>query len=361
MSRMVRAVTVVGARPQFVKAAALTDAIRRASGIEQTLVHTGQHYDAGLSQVFFNDLGLDPPARNLEVGSLPHGAQTGRILERTEEVLAVERPDVVIVFGDTNSTLAAALAGAKLAIPVAHIEAGLRSFRRNQPEEINRVLTDHVSSRLYCPSETAVRHLSDEGIVEGVVLSGDVMFDVLRTRMRRIPRPQDVATALGVSPGEYAFATIHRPENTDDPERLEAIVAGLEDLHRQGTPVVAPLHPRTTHLLEGRALGFHAVPPVSYDDCLALAGQAALVLTDSGGLQKEAMWLRTPCVTIREETEWPETVAAGWNRLSRADRQDIVDAAASARVPEVEPPAPYGDGHATDVVVADLLAAFGGG
>jgi UDP-N-acetylglucosamine 2-epimerase len=353
--------TVVGARPQFVKAAALTDAIRRAPGIEQTLVHTGQHYDIGLSQVFFDELGLDPPARNLGVGSLPHGAQTGRILEAMEEVLLDDRPDVVIVFGDTNSTLAAALAAAKLAVPVAHIEAGLRSFRRSQPEEINRVLTDHVSSRLYCPSETAVRHLSHEGIDEGVLLPGDVMFDVLRTRMSRITRPQDVVATFGASPGEYAFATIHRAENTDDPERLDEIVAALEELDRQGMPVIAPLHPRTTHLLAGRDLAFRVVPPVSYDDCLALAGQAALVLTDSGGLQKEAMWLRTPCVTIRDETEWPETVAAGWNRLARAERQDILDAAAAAVVPAVETPAPYGDGHATDAVVADLLDAFGGG
>lgn len=353
--------TVVGARPQFVKAAALTDAIRRASGIEQTLVHTGQHYDAELSQVFFDDLGLDPPSLNLEVGSLPHGAQTGRILEATELVLLDDRPDVVVVFGDTNSTLAAALAAAKLAIPVAHVEAGLRSFRRSQPEEINRVLTDHISSRLYCPSEAAVRHLSHEGIDEGVLLSGDVMFDVLRTRMSRISRPQDVAASFGVSRGEYAFATIHRAENTDDPARLDAIVSALEELHRSGMPVIAPLHPRTLRLLAGRDLAFRAVPPVSYDDCLALTGQAALVLTDSGGLQKEAMWLRTPCVTIRDETEWPETVAAGWNRLASADRQAILDAAAAAKVPDVEPAPMYGDGHATDAVVADLIDTFGRG
>jgi len=352
-----RLMTVVGARPQFIKAAALSAAIGRAGGIDQILVHTGQHYDVNMSDVFFAELGLDPPAHNLGVGSMGHGAQTGLILQRVEELLETDRPDLLLVFGDTNSTLGAALAAAKLDVPVAHVEAGLRSFRRGQPEEINRVLTDRLSTRLYCPSETAVRHLRAEGIEAGVRRPGDVMFDVLRSRLERLSTPKDVLERFGLDapPGSYAFATVHRAENTDDPARLGAILGALEELQARGLPVVLPLHPRTAKLVADRDVQVIALPPVGYDECLTLAREATVVLTDSGGLQKEAMWVGTPCVTLRDETEWPETIAAGWNRLVGADRPAIVDAALAARVPTVSSASPYGDGHATDLIVADLM------
>jgi UDP-N-acetylglucosamine 2-epimerase len=352
--------TVVGARPQFVKAAALSAAIRSTAGeVLQILVHTGQHYDDLMSDVFFRQLGLDEPAHNLGVGSLPHGAQTGLILQRVEELLEADRPDVLLVFGDTNSTLGAALAAAKLGVPVAHVEAGLRSFRKGQPEEINRVLTDRLSTLLYCPSAGAVKHLSAEGIVDGVRQPGDVMFDVLRARAVSLEDPADVLTRLGrrAPSGPYAFATVHRAENTDSPDRLRSIVRALAELHAGDLPVVMPVHPRTERLLADQNLGVLALPPVAYDDCLSLARGASVVLTDSGGLQKEAMWLGTPCVTLRDETEWPETVEAGWNQVVGADHSAIVEAARSATVPSQVLESPYGTGDATNLIVADLITS----
>lgn len=309
--------TVIGARPQFIKAWPLSRALR-AAGCTEYIVHTGQHYDYQMSEVFFQELDIPRPDANLEVGSGPHGRQTGLMLERIEHEFVTQQPDWVLVYGDTNSTLAAAVAAAKLHLPIAHVEAGLRSFNRRMPEEVNRVLTDHVSTLLLCPTPTSMENLRREGLTEGVHLVGDVMLDALcvarelgRTRSR-------VLATLGLAPKSYLVATVHRAENTDDPVRLRALLTTFAQLDR---PVVLPLHPRTRGILERTMPDLLAearsrlrlIDPVGYIDMVTLTADAATVLTDSGGLQKEAFWLGVPCITLREETEWIETVATGAN------------------------------------------------
>lgn len=337
-------VSIVGARPQFVKAAALSRVIRERH--VEILVHTGQHYDDGMSEVFFRELGIPAPDHELSVGSGSHGRQTGLMLTRIEPVLEAERPDRVVLFGDTNSTLAGAVAAAKLHLPIAHVEAGLRSFDRRMPEEINRVVADHLSDRLLCPSRTAVENLAREGIVHGVHLVGDVMADVLFEAKNRAAAESGILERLGLRPGAYALATVHRAENTDDPSRLDAIVSALSALPG---PVVFPVHPRTRTSLEGsgRKLRPPLLPtePLGYLDMVRLTSSARIVLTDSGGLQKEAYWLGVPCVTLRDETEWVETVEAGWNVLAGAEKDRIVDAARGLKPPSERPPL-YGDGRA---------------
>ena len=329
-------VTVVGARPQFVKAAALGTALRRA-GVDEVLVHTGQHHDAELSQVFFDELEMAPPAYSLDIHGGGHGAMTGRMLEALEPLLLRESPDAVVLFGDTNSTLAGALAAAKLHIPVVHVEAGLRSFNRTMPEELNRVLTDHLSVLLLAPTTTAVAHLAAEGITAGVHHVGDVMYDLSLQAAARAQQRSTVLDQLGLVPGRYAVATVHRAENTDEAGRLASIVDYLRSWE---VPVVLPLHPRTRAAAAAGSVsldGLVIVPPLSYLDMVRLVTGAKTVLTDSGGLQKEAYFHHVPCVTLREETEWVETIEAGWNRLwSVADYR--------ARRPIDE----YGDGHAAD-------------
>jgi UDP-GlcNAc3NAcA epimerase len=325
-------VTVVGARPQFIKAAAVGYALESANtggaAIRSVLVHTGQHYDVEMSGAFFDELGLQPPDRNLNIGSGSHGAQTGRMLEGIEAVLQEERPDVVLVYGDTNSTLAGALAAAKLNIPIAHIEAGLRSHNRGMPEELNRVLTDHVSEWLFCPGETAVANLRQEGIEQGVRLVGDVMYELVMRFGGADRLPADWAR-FGLERHNFVLATIHRAENTDDEHRLQCIVDGLVEIAK-AVPVIVPLHPRTRKRLDGidRRLPerLWITPPVTYTQMIAAEASAALVVTDSGGVQKEAFWLGIPCVTARAETEWPETLSDGRNVLA-GESQDIVDAA----------------------------------
>jgi UDP-GlcNAc3NAcA epimerase len=339
----VKAISVIGARPQFVKAAPVSRALR-ALDVEETLLHTGQHYDDSMSKVFFDELQLPPPDINLEVGSGSHGSQTARMLDRIEQVLLENRPDWVIVYGDTNSTLAGALAAAKLNIPVGHVEAGLRSFRRGMPEEINRVLTDHVSDLLFCPTTTAVEHLSSEGITKGVELVGDVMVDSLDAIRPRLH--SDVAADLGVS-SVYYVATLHRAENVDDPDRVRR---ALNVLAVTDGPVLLPLHPRTAASLSRFAMtvppNVRTIRPVGYVDMLSLVAGAEAVLTDSGGLQKEAVLLGTRCLTLRDETEWPETLAGGWNTVVGLD----VELAASV----LSGPRPtgrvtgFGDGHASE-------------
>jgi len=347
-------VTVVGARPQFIKAWALGAAIR-AAGRREVLVHTGQHYDEALSGRFFSELGLPEPDYNLGVGSGPHGQQTGRMLEAIEPVLEAEKPDWVVVYGDTNSTLAGALAAAKLHLPVAHIEAGLRSFNRRMPEEINRILTDHVSRKLFCPSATAAGHLAAEGIHEGVEVVGDVMQDSL-LHFRALARTRsEILTRLGLTPGQYFVATLHRAELTDDPGRLRALLAALDTLE---VPVVMPLHPRTAARLaaEGAPAVFSGalriIPPVGYLDMLRLLESCRRILTDSGGLQKEAYWLHKPCVTLRAETEWVETVASGWNILAGTEPGEML-AALAKPVPTLHPDL-YGDGRAAEKITRSL-------
>lgn len=343
-------VSIVGARPQFVKAAPVSQQLRQKH--TEVLLHTGQHYDYRMSEVFFQELGIPAPDYNLEVGSGSHGQQTGEMLARIEEVLLHERPAWVLVYGDTNSTLAGALAAAKLHIPVAHVEAGLRSFNREMPEEINRVLADHIAGLLLCPTATAVENLAREGITAGVHQVGDVMYDAVLHGAGIATR--QILERLAVAPRGYLLATIHRPSNTDDPAVLAEIVAALG---ATGETVVFPAHPRTRKALGEAGLtpaaNVRLVEPVSYLDMLALERDARMVLTDSGGVQKEAYWLGVPCVTLREETEWVETVAAGWNLLVGNDRARIVAAVQSFR-PAGERPSFWGDGRASERI-AELL------
>lgn len=315
MSRL-RILTVVGARPQFVKAAALSRAIAAHDGVSEILLHTGQHFDAAMSAVFFAELEIAEPQINLGIHGGSHGEMTARMLAGIEEAILAERPDLVLVPGDTNSTLAGALAAAKLQVPVAHLEAGLRSFNRRMPEEINRVLTDHMSALLLCPTETALANLRCEGIVAGIHHIGDVMYDAALFAAAAARR-SDVLERLGIAAEPYAVATIHRAESTDDRGTLGEIVAFLKARARD-CRVVLPIHPRTRARLAGSGLdldGLLVCDPVGYLDMHRLLQSATAVLTDSGGLQKEAYFHRVPCVTLRSETEWVETVAAGWNRL----------------------------------------------
>jgi UDP-GlcNAc3NAcA epimerase len=313
---MAKIFTVVGARPQFIKAAPVSRALTQA-GMAEVLVHTGQHFDALMSDIFFDELDIPKPGYNLEVNSLSHGAMTGRMLEKLEQAMLAEKPDLVLIYGDTNSTVAGALAATKLNIPVAHVEAGLRSFNRRMPEEVNRVVADHVSTLLFCPTQTAVANLAAEGITKGVHAVGDVMFDTTLAAVKRAEGRSTVLEAHGLEPRGYAVATIHRAENTDDPERFARVVAWLEAAARE-RHILMPVHPRTRKLLASRGLspaGLTLIDPVGYLDMARLLSQAAAVFTDSGGLQKEAYFHRVPCVTLRDETEWVETIEAGWNRL----------------------------------------------
>jgi UDP-GlcNAc3NAcA epimerase len=352
-----KVVTVVGARPQFVKAAPVSRILREKHN--EVLVHTGQHYDYGMSQVFFDELGLPEPDVNLGVGSGSHGRQTGEMLVGLEKVLQSERPDRVLVYGDTNSTLAGALAAVKLRVPVAHVEAGLRSFNRTMPEEHNRVLADHCSDLLFCPTQTAVDNLRHEGIAQGVHLVGDVMVDAALQHGAVARQSSTLLEDLGLAGQEFALATIHRPYNTDDPARLEQILAALAALD---LPVVFPVHARTRdHLAQmgnpqSKIRNLRSMDPLGYLDMLALEQAASLILTDSGGVQKEAYFFGVPCVTLRPETEWVETVAAGWNRLAWGDTTGILKA---ARGPwPSKPPHPiFGDGHAAERIVAILTGS----
>lgn len=350
---------IVGARPQFIKCAAVSRELRKVA--TEVLIHTGQHYDDNMSELFFRELEIPKPKYNLGVGSGPHGAQSGEMLKLIEEVLLKERPSYVVVYGDTNSTLAGALAAAKLHIPVAHVEAGLRSFNKRMPEEINRVVTDQISTLLLCPTETAVDNLRREGIRKGVYLVGDVMCDAMQYSIETAERTSKILERLEVRPKEYLLATVHRAENTDRPENLEKIVSAFDMLAKSGEIVVFPAHPRTKKRLETlrRVDGLRnplVIDPVSYLDMLVLGKHAKVVLTDSGGLQKEAYWFGVPCVTLRDETEWVETVEAGWNTLVGTDPDRIVAAATSPALP-VDPRSHYGDGHAAERVVRILAGS----
>jgi UDP-N-acetylglucosamine 2-epimerase len=351
----VRVLSVVGNRPQFIKSGPVSLALQGKA--EEIVLHTGQHYDPELSQVFFDELGLDPPAYRLETGSGTHAEQTARMLPGIEQAVLGEEPDWVLVYGDTNSTLAGALAAVKVGARIAHVEAGLRSFDRTMPEEWNRILVDRTSTLLFCPTKLAAANLADEAITEGVHVVGDVMLDV-NLRLAPLARERSRALAeLGVEPGRYLLLTLHREANTAR-EGLARIASALNTLEE---PVVFPAHPRTTAALayHGIALGPHVqvVPPAGYLDFAALASQARLVLTDSGGVQKEAYWYGVPCVTLRTTTEWVETVETGWNRLAGDDPALIVAAVAEAAAPAERPPL-YGDGRAADRI-ADLLCTMG--
>lgn len=329
-------ITVIGARPQFIKAAPFSAVYRKNH--HEVLVHTGQHYDENMSAVFFDELGLPKPDYNLGVGSGGHGQQTGRMLEKIEEIILLEKPDGLLVYGDTNSTLAGALAASKLHVPVFHVEAGLRSYNKRMPEEQNRVLTDHLASLLLCPTQTAVSNLKNEGITEGVLNTGDIMYDtVLRNIGYARSKYQQGAwldalrsdndVDLELEEKDYILATIHRAENTDDPHKLLTIFRALDQL---GLPVLFPIHPRTRkmiHTMQLTSNNIHLVQPVGYLLMLYLTAHARMVVTDSGGLQKEAFFLQTPCTTLRDQTEWIETLANQWNMLCPIDEQSIITGA----------------------------------
>lgn len=355
-------VTVVGARPQFIKAAAVSRALqaRSGEGLAEVLVHTGQHYDKMMSDVFFEELGIDAPAYNLAIAGGGHGAMTGRMLEALERVFIDERPDWVLIYGDTNSTLAAALAASKLHIPIAHVEAGLRSFNMRMPEEVNRIVADRLSTLLLCPTEAAITNLRREGVTDGVHLVGDVMYDVALHFSRAADEHGQLLAQLGLVPQAYALATCHRAETTDDPAQLEGVVRGLAEIARQ-LPVVLPIHPRTRGKLAEfglteRLAGVQLIEPVSYLDMVTLEKNAAVIVTDSGGIQKEAFFYRVPCVTTRRETEWVETVDAGWNVLVGTDSEAMVSAVASRAQRERLDAQPYGEGDAANRIL-DLLRA----
>jgi UDP-N-acetylglucosamine 2-epimerase len=358
----VKIATVVGARPQLVKAAPVSRALREVVG--EVLIHTGQHYDDGLSAVFFDELGIPAPDYHLEVGSGRPGRTLACMLERCEEVLLRERPDAVLVYGDTHSTLAGALAAVKLGLPLAHVEAGLRSFNRTMPEEHNRVLTDHCADWLFCPTDTAVRNLAREGLTRGVHRVVDVMADAVACFRRRAVEESRLLQTLGLTERAFVLVTVHRAYNTDDPRRLGAIVEAIVRLGEDG---VFPVHPRTRaalvrfglwERLQAAAPTLRVLEPLGYLDILALQQAARVIVTDSGGIQKEAFILGVPCVTLRPETEWLETVAHGWNVLANADTERILALVRGHRWPSGPTPALFGDGRASERIAAALAGSL---
>ena len=360
---MKKIVTVLGARPQFIKASVVSHALRASGVLSEVVVHTGQHFDANMSDVFFQELGMAEPVHTLDIHGGGHGAMTGRMLAEVERVLLAEQPDAVLVYGDTNSTLAGALAAVKLHIPVAHVEAGLRSFNMAMPEEVNRILTDRIAKWLFTPTEAAAQHLRNEGVGSAqIVPVGDVMFDVALHQGARVDASGRVLGALGLAPGSYVLTTVHRAENTDDALRLATIVDALEAIAAK-LPVVWPLHPRTRGALRraGRldrlAVNLHLIDPVGYLDMVQLEKHAAAIATDSGGVQKEAFFYRVPCVTLRDETEWVELIDAGWNRLAPpTSPRAVAGAVLGAIGTHGADVRPYGEGDAAQRIVQRLLA-----
>jgi UDP-N-acetylglucosamine 2-epimerase len=347
-------VSVIGARPQFIKAAPLSKQLRKQH--REILVHTGQHYDYGMSEVFFKELEIPEPDINLGVGSGNHGAQTGTMIAALEDVCVQHKPDVVLVYGDTNSTLAGALAAAKLHIPVAHVEAGLRSFNRRMPEEINRIVADRLSQWLFVPSQDAVKNLSQEGITDGVHIVGDIMYDALLQFKSRATQVSNILTSLHLQPHHYFLATIHRAENTDDQDHLTALLAALQSLD---TIVVLPLHPRTRSRIDQFCIdvgtNITMIDPVGYLDMLQLMQTSDCILTDSGGVQKEAYYLNIPCITLREETEWVETVQTGWNAIVGTSPEKFHSAIKNlSTVRSLPHPDLYGNGTTAQKIVENI-------
>lgn len=355
-------VTVVGARPQFIKASVVSAAL---SGIcSEVIVHTGQHYDRNMSDVFFEELSIPKPAYNLGVGSGSHGHQTGEMLMKIEDVILEEKPDIMLVYGDTNSTLAGALAASKLHIPVAHVEAGLRSYNMRMPEEQNRVLTDHISKWLFCPTQTAVDNLKKEGITNGVSISGDVMLDSVLHFLklaRNNPQKTAIFDQLGITPKNYRLATLHRAETTDG--GIDSIIKIFKAFEQLPQQVVLPIHPRTRPLAQqaiekGGFKNIKLIDPVGYLEMLLLTSSACQVLTDSGGLQKEAWFMEVPCITLRQETEWVETLKGNWNVLAKLETEDILQKALYTMVDvEAHKQMPFGDGNASGKI-ADALKNY---
>jgi UDP-N-acetylglucosamine 2-epimerase len=346
--------SVVGARPQFIKVAPISKALEKYGATQHILVHTGQHYDIELSKIFFDELSIPRPDYNLEVGSDSHARQTGRMIIGLEDTLLTEKPDLVLVYGDTNSTLAGALAAVKLHIPVAHVEAGPRIFDKSVPEEINRVLTDHIAGLLFAPTQTAVNNLKREGIKNGVYLAGDVMLDSFRHFSEIAERKSKIVDELALSQGGYLLATVHRARNTDNEKNLKSIIDAFINV---GAKIVFPLHPRTEKYLKQyrlyeelkKAPNIKLISPVGYLDSMMLTRNASKVLTDSGGLQKEAYFSKVPCITLDEATCWPETVEDGWNILVGSDKDKIIQAAKDFE-PKGKPRDVFGDGRAAEKI-----------
>ncbi|MCI9576430.1 MAG: UDP-N-acetylglucosamine 2-epimerase (non-hydrolyzing) [Clostridiales bacterium] len=355
-------VTIVGARPQFIKASVVSAALKRMC--DEVIVHTGQHYDSNMSDVFFQELGIPEPVYNLGVGSGSHGKQTGEMLMKIEHVILSEKPDLLLVYGDTNSTLAGALAASKIHIPVAHVEAGLRSYNMRMPEEQNRVLTDHISKWLFCPTQTAVENLRKEGITQGVSMTGDVMLDsVLHFRevAKQNPSKMAIFRELGLTPKQYRLATLHRAETTEG--GLTAILKIFKAFEQLPEKVVLPIHPRTRSLAEqaiqeGGFQNIQLIDPVGYLEMLLLTDSASQVLTDSGGLQKEAWFMEVPCITLRKETEWVETLKGNWNVLADLETADILEKALhTIPDPQARTSMPFGNGKASEKI-AQILNLF---
>jgi len=350
--------TIVGARPQFVKAAALSRELKTRGSIEEIIVHTGQHFDANMSEVFFEEMNIPKPKYNLNINSLGHGAMTGRMLEGIEELIIKESPDMLLVYGDTNSTIAGALAAKKLHVKVGHIEAGLRSFNMRMPEEVNRILTDRISDYLFCPTDVAVTNLKNEGFENfnsEIHRTGDVMQDAALYYADFSKEKSTILRTLGM-PSDFVLVTIHRAENTDDPARLSSIVSVLNEINIQ-QKVICPLHPRTKKLLEGISIKpeFEIIDPVGYFDMIELLKAASLVMTDSGGLQKEAYFFSNPCITMRDETEWVELVTNNYNKLAGASKGEILKAYSEIKDAKLDfTKNLYGQGKASKQI-ADVL------
>jgi len=363
---MKKILTIVGARPQFIKAAMLSKALRSLDQFNEVIVHTGQHYDHGMSNIFFEQLGIPKPCYSLGVAGGGHGEMTGRMLCALEPVMIKEAPDLVLVYGDTNSTVAGTLTASKLHIPIAHIEAGLRSFNRRMPEEINRVLTDHMSELLYCPTESAVQNLKVEGIERGIHLVGDIMYDAALHYGRIAKNYKGLDSNQLFLPRQYILATIHRQENTDDPVKLRKIIESLAAISKE-IPVVFPLHPRTRDRIDGIGLsssltsnGMSVIQPLGYFEMLALEQSASLIITDSGGVQKESYFFKVPCITLRDQTEWIELLHMGWNRLVDVLNDDIVSVARlSIDTRGSDQKSPYGFGDTANRIVEHLSTHLG--
>jgi len=355
---MIKILTIVGARPQFVKAATVSRAIRKLQGIEEVLVHTGQHFDQNMSDVFFDEMEISKPDHHLNINSLGHGAMTGQMMEGLEKLIIDEKPDAVLIYGDTNSTLAGAITAKKLHVKVVHVEAGLRSFNIRMPEEVNRILADRISDILYCPTEEAKKNLLKEGFDHfdsRIEVIGDVMYDAALHYAEKSKTSSKIVNELSLK--DYALCTLHRAENTDDKYKLESICNALNEIHSE-LEVVIPLHPRTKKMLEKFNLNLNVrlIEPVGYFDMISLLENCDLVVTDSGGLQKEAYFFKKPCVTMREQTEWVELIEAGVNVLTGSDEKLILSSCKEMLKKDCSFEAKlYGDGHAADKIAADLL------
>ena len=349
----------MGARPQFIKAAPVSTALKNANH-QEILVHTGQHYDGNMSKVFFEQLNIRKPDVNLKVGSGPHGRQTARMLMGVEKILLKHKPDRVLVYGDTNSTLAGSLAAVKLNIPLAHIEAGLRSYNPRMPEEHNRKVSDHLADLLFCPTQVAVQNLSSEGIRHGIYLVGDVMYDSVLQNIQQAENHSDILGKINLNTKDYALATVHRAENTDIPKHLVSIFKAFEKIAADGIQVIIPLHPRTQKIIKGLGISIRGpilIEPVSYLDMLVLEKNARIILTDSGGIQKEAYFFNVPCVTLREETEWLELTEMGYNVLAGSNSENIYNRCQFMIQKTFEFQTDlYGGGKAADKIV-DIVAA----